>query len=147
MEKNPHASRLRKGRHSQPAGVYLITTVTLNRAGIFADFEAARTLVRILNHPQDRLRYSTLAYVLMPDHLHCLLQLGEQENLSQCVQRVKSLSAKAIRPDLWQKGFHDRAVREEDDLVRIARYVIANPVRAGLVSRVGAYSHWDAIWV
>ena len=121
--------------------------MTLNRAGIFADFEAARTLVRILNHPQDRLRYSTLAYVLMPDHLHWLLQLGEQENLSQCVQRVKSLSAKAIRPDLWQKGFHDRAVREEDDLVRIARYVIANPVRAGLVSRVGAYSHWDAIWV
>jgi REP element-mobilizing transposase RayT len=54
---------------------------------------------------------------------------------------------KAVGLDLWQKGFHDRALRREDDLAEVARYVVSNPVRAGLVSKTGAYSHWDAIWV
>ena len=49
--------------------------------------------------------------------------------------------------NVWQKGFHDRAVRQEDDLPAIARYVVANPVRAGLVTKTGTYPHWDAIWV
>jgi len=48
---------------------------------------------------------------------------------------------------VWQRGFHDHAVRREEDLQALARYVVANPVRAGLVQRTGLYPHWDAIWV
>jgi REP element-mobilizing transposase RayT len=138
---------LRAGRHSQAGAVYLVTAVTANRKPVFLDFEAARKLIRILHHPDYTLRAATMAYVVMPDHLHWLLQLGEIENLSSCVQRVKSMTAKAIGPHIWQKGFHDRTIRMEEDLSAIARYVVANPVRAGLVTRVGAYPHWDAIWV
>ena len=144
MAHRHHSSQLRNGRYSQPGGIYLITTVTANRSPVFADFWAARTLVRILHHaPQ----VSTLAHVVMPDHLHWLFQLGDSEDLSACVQRIKSLSTKAIHPGLWQKGFHDRAIRKEDDLPAVARYIVANPVRAGLVGRTGAYPHWDAVWV
>ncbi len=48
---------------------------------------------------------------------------------------------------MWQKGFHDHAIREEEDLRAVARYVVANPVRAGLVQSVRDYPHWDARWV
>ncbi|MNW20243.1 hypothetical protein D3C71_2205540 [compost metagenome] len=48
---------------------------------------------------------------------------------------------------LWQKGFHDRALRREEDLLKVARYVVANPLRAGLVEKLGDYPLWDAIWV
>ena len=144
MAHRPHSSHLRTGRYSQAGGIYLVTTVTADRSAVFSDFFAARTLVRILHHAS---QVSTLAYVVMPDHLHWLLQLGDAQGLSACVQRVKSLSAKAIGTGLWQKGFHDRAIRQEDDLPAVARYIVANPVRAGLVSRTGAYPHWDAIWV
>lgn len=48
---------------------------------------------------------------------------------------------------LWQKGFHDRALRQEEDLQAVARYVIANPRRAGLVDRTGSYPLWDAKWL
>ena|SRR5690242_2443060 len=44
-------------------------------------------------------------------------------------------------------GYHDRALRREEDVVATARYVVMNPVRAGLVSRIGDYPHWNAIWV
>ena len=147
MVHRPHSSHLRTGRYSQPGGVYLVTTVTAQREPVFSDFRAARQLVRILHHDVLVALARTLAYVVMPDHLHWLLELGEAESLSQCVQRVKSLATKALGPGLWQKGFHDHAVRQEEDLPAIARYIVSNPVRAGLVSRVGAYPHWDAIWL
>jgi len=46
----------------------------------------------------------------------------------------------------WQPGFHDRAIRSDEDLQALARYVVANPLRAGLVTSIGRYSHWDAVW-
>jgi putative transposase len=48
---------------------------------------------------------------------------------------------------VWADGFHDRALRLEDDVLIAARYIITNPVRAGLVSRVHDYSYWDAVWL
>ena len=47
----------------------------------------------------------------------------------------------------WQTGFHDHALRTEEDLPAIARYVIANPLRAGIVTSVRAYPHWDTVWL
>jgi hypothetical protein len=48
---------------------------------------------------------------------------------------------------VWKPGFHDRALRHEDSMVDAARYIVANPLRAGLVERVGDYPFWDAIWL
>jgi len=89
----------------------------------------------------------TLAFVVMPDHLHWLFRLDAAVTLSQVVQRVKSVSAHRIGRALWQSGFHDRGAREGEDVRDQARYIIANPLRAGLVERVGNYPHWDAIWI
>jgi REP element-mobilizing transposase RayT len=48
---------------------------------------------------------------------------------------------------VWQNGFHDHALRQEEDLAEVARYIVANPLRAGLVERLGDYPHWHAIWL
>jgi hypothetical protein len=48
---------------------------------------------------------------------------------------------------LWQKSFYDHGLRSEEDLKGIARYIVANPLRAGLVEHIGEYPHWDAIWL
>jgi REP element-mobilizing transposase RayT len=95
---------------------------------------------------------TTWAFVVMPDHLHWLVALKETD-LARLVLRVKSRSTIEINRFLgrsvrmWQKGFHDHAIREEEDLRAVARYVVANPVRAGLVQSVRNYSHWDARWL
>jgi REP element-mobilizing transposase RayT len=95
----------------------------------------------------------TLAYVVMPDHLHWLLVLGKRLSLSKVLANMKGFSAACINAEhrmrgrLWQPGFHDHGVRAEEDLRVLARYVIANPVRAGLVQSVRDYPHWDAVWV
>lgn len=66
---------------------------------------------------------------------------------------MKARSSQSINQHLgrtgrfWQKRYHDHALRKEDNLKQMARYVVANPLRAGLVKRLGDYPLWDAVWL
>ncbi len=88
----------------------------------------------------------------MPDHLHWLIEL-HSSSLANVIREVKSRSARSFNRHtgragpLWQASFHDRALRREENVVAAARYVVANPLRAGLVERLGDYPLWDAVWV
>ena len=145
--RKPKGKALRKGRLSIPSQIYSITAVTRCRQQIFTDFYAARALIRILQRHQITDDAKTLCFVVMPDHLHWLMQLSTRKTLSQTVQSVKSMTSKSLNQSLWQKGFHDRTIRHDEDIVAIARYIIANPVRAGLVKSIRDYPHWDAVWL
>jgi REP element-mobilizing transposase RayT len=88
----------------------------------------------------------------MPDHWHGLIELRGNESLSACIGRCKGRSARALRlrhpwlGPIWSDGFHDRALRESDGIASAARYVVMNPVRAGLAESVRDYPFWNAIW-
>ncbi len=140
------SNRLRAGRWSGEGQIYLVTAVTKHRRPVFQDFVAARELIRVMRDDAARDSHRTLAFVVMPDHLHWLLEL-RQETLPRLVGRVKSISARRVGGRIWQDGFHDRALRKEEDLQAMARYVAANPLRARLVERIGDYPHWDAVWL
>lgn len=89
----------------------------------------------------------------MPDHVHWLFQLGERADLPTTIKRFKACSAQRVNDHLnrcgalWQKAYYDRALRREEGVKDIARYIIANPLRAGLVENIGDYPLWDAIWL
>jgi putative transposase len=142
-----HGNDLRKGRVSLPGQVYHITAVTFDREPVFSDLRPARVLVGALREAQVRDEATTLAFVIMPDHMHWLMQLGANASLAKVVGAVKAVTAHAIGRRIWQDGFHDHALRQAEDLAEVARYIVANPVRAGLVERVGDYPHWDAVWL
>ncbi|MCU1759098.1 transposase [Pseudomonas sp. 14P_8.1_Bac3] len=144
--------RLRIGRFAEPSRIYLLTANTQGREPVFSDFVLGRLVVSQFRAAQDQGSANSLAWVVMPDHFHWLIEL-QQGSLSGLMQKTKSLSTKAAnkamgrKVSLWQRGFHDRALRREEDLVKLARYVVANPLRAGLVKKLGDYPLWDAIWV
>jgi putative transposase len=143
---------LRRGRYSGSNHIYHVTTVTRGREKIFEELACGRILVEALKQESSR-NCETLCFMIMPDHLHWLVQLHGTATLAGSVNRVKSQSARRINSlratsgSIWQKGFHDHALRRDEDLVAVARYIIANPVRAGLVRRIEDYSLWDAVWV
>lgn len=142
-----HQQDLRKGRYSLPNQIYHITTTTKNRTQIFSEFTAARALIKTMQKA-DGLNFThTLAFVVMPDHLHWLMQLNADMSLSNVIKSMKSQSAKVIGQPIWQAGYYDHAIRKDEDIQNIARYIIANPIRAGLVTKVGDYPHWDAMWL
>ena len=151
-EKNSGTRRLRIGRRSITNQIYQVTTVTTGREHVFSEFMLGRLLVRALMRFGDQGKARTMAFVIMPDHLHWLFQLPASSNLSATVGSLKSHSSRMIKlrsgriSPVWQRGFHDRALRRDEDIVQIARYIITNPLRAGLVDQIGDYPLWDSIW-
>ena len=144
--------RLRLGRYSEPNRIYLLTSVTHDRKPIFSDWKLGRLVVNEFRRAQDQKMAGSLAWVVMPDHFHWLIELRDSD-LSNLMRQVKTRSAFAITNSVgkqfqvWQKGYHDRALREENDILHAARYIIANPLRAGLAKRYGDYPLWDAVWL
>ncbi|WP_444758182.1 REP-associated tyrosine transposase [Pseudomonas sp. A014] len=147
-----HSHRLRRGRCSEPGRCYLLTAVTHERQPLFHDLRSARLLVKQLRLSDQENASRTLAWVLMPDHLHWLIEL-RGVTLGSLMRRFKSRSSLALHKagvsqyPVWQPGYHDRALRREESLQSAARYIVANPLRAGLVDHVGDYPHWDAVWL
>ena len=133
IDDKPHGRNLRIGRRSLPGQIYLITVVTEGRLPLFADFALGRLVVQSLHYVHQNGRAATLAFVVMPDHFHWLMQLANNETLPRVIRSLKTHTAREInrkhdaRGALWQAGYHDHAVRQEEDLREIARYLIANP--------------------
>ena len=147
-----HGKELRKGRVSIAGQVYVIAAVTHQRKLIFSDWSSAAHASRLLHSFSNDAHVQTLAWVVMPDHIHWMFALKDGP-LHRPVQHLKSVIARDVNivsgttGQLWQKGYHERAVRSEEDLRAVARYIVMNPVRAGLVRRAGEYSFWNAAWL
>jgi len=68
------------------------------------------------------------------------------------MNRFKSVTSKRLRQAeqtarIWARGFHDHALRRDEDIRAAARYIIANPLRAKLVGQTGDYPYWDCVWL
>ena len=122
--------------------VYFITFNTWKR---FRLTPSARQLVFDACRFFDRQRYELFTLVVMPDHVHMLIQplpKSEQEywTLSSILHSIKSYSAKQIPKAMgrtgtvWQSERYDRIVRDGREFAAVWNYICLNPVKAGLVS-------------
>ncbi|WP_043531874.1 REP-associated tyrosine transposase [Litchfieldella xinjiangensis] len=136
---------LRKGRVSLPNHHYLITMVTEKRHPWFLEPLHAQAACRQFYTPSLLPLAETLSFVVMPDHVHWLLKANH--DLAHIVRIYKSKVTLAVGQSIWQRGYHDRTIRREEDIRTIARYIVANPLRAGLVTDIGAYPYWNAVWL
>ena len=76
-------------------------------------------------------------YVIMPNHIHLLLQIHTDENgramlaptISVVVQQLKGIVTKQLGHSIWQKLFHDHVIRGERDYQKIWQYIDGNPAK------------------
>lgn len=132
---------------------YFLTISSLFRRPLFLDPDAARAVARAQADPGIWGRSRCLAWVLMPDRWQGLVVMGEGDSLDPLVRRFKAISARGVEARfringwLWAKGYNERKLDSQQGLLAVARHLIANPVRAGLVKSVGAYPYWDSVWL
>ncbi|MDP2318442.1 MAG: transposase [Acidobacteriota bacterium] len=117
---------------------YFLTICTDHRQPAFADLEfGAWAATQLLRHASAR-AFSVIAYSLMPDHVHLVLQgQSDAADLKSLILSWNTRTAYAWRvakgTRLWQSGYYDHVLREGESVLGVARYVLMNPVRAGLV--------------
>lgn len=125
---------------------YALTFAVASREPVFVDGDlAAKTIAHLLRTARLE-SFAILADCLMPDHAHLLAE-GQTDtaSLRRFGKRAKqatgqSYAFSAQRP-LWQRGYFDRVIRQDQDVLAAARYIVFNPVRAGLVATPAEYPH------
>ena len=123
---------------------YSLTICVDRRRRVFVDRAAVDLIVDQLLHTSERFGFAIIAYCFMPDHLHLLVEgVVDAADLREFVRAFKQGSAyywKARHGDkLWQRSYFEHVLRDGESPVKAARYLLANPVRAGLVDRVEDY--------
>lgn len=146
MTHRQHLHRLDRIFPSHP--VYFITTCTHRRRPILACETAVNVLRKEWADAPDRHGWLVGRYVVMPDHVHFFCAESPRNSvrsLSEFIQRWKEWSSKqlahalGLSAPIWQKQFFDHVLRHDESYAEKWRYVVENPVRAGLVAEAAAW--------
>ncbi len=95
---------LLKGRISEANRVYLITVCSENRLPWFQDIDCGHLVVKQMRLLEQQQSVWSLAWVVMPDHVHWLLQLGDKRSLSQVIRTFKGRTAIELNRYLQRRG-------------------------------------------
>jgi len=139
-----------------PGGTWFFTVNLLRRRGndlLVRHVDALREVVAAVKrrHP-----FTIQAFVVLPDHLHCVLELPHgdadfalrwrliKSDFSKRIARTEARSAsRAARGErgIWQRRFWEHCIRDEPDFAAHVNYVHINPFKHGLVDRVVDWPH------
>jgi putative transposase len=123
---------------------YFLTFCTMNRRRFFTSRRAVVLVLAQIERSAAQEGFAILAYCFMPDHVHLLIEGREQRaDCRRFISRAKQFSGFAFRrtygQSLWQRYGFERTLRKEEATLRVARYILENPLRARLVARVADY--------
>jgi putative transposase len=123
---------------------YSLTFCTHERRTLFVDSAVVELVTKNLLRAATEQQFAVTAYCFMPDHVHVLIEgLSEDSDCKQFIKRFKQYAgyyySQARRDTLWQRYGFEHVLRDDEVTLTVARYILANPVRAGLVRTVQEY--------
>lgn len=144
----PHRSDLRKGRVSLVDQAYFITKCL--GCPVLTLPECAEILIGSFMWARNNYWWRILGFIIMPNHYHLLVGLGETKSLSEAMYSVDRYTASRInrflgrQGNLWEEGFYDHAIRDRRDFDDILDYFHNNPLEAGLIESMDAWPYSTA---
>jgi putative transposase len=127
-------------RIEYPGAVYHVTSRGNGRADIFLDDTDRQTFLDVLDHVVERYNWLCHAYCLLDNHYHLVIETPDP-NLSLGMRQVNGVYTQAFNRAHQREGhvFQGRykaiLVEKESHLLELCRYVVLNPVRAGMASK------------
>lgn len=123
---------------------YSLTFYTHFRSRVFVTADVVELVLLQILRAAGEEDFSVLAYCFMPDHVHLLVQgNSESSDGRRLLKAAKQYSGYAYSQKygqkLWQPWGFERVLRDDEASFAVARYVVENPVRAGLVKTVADY--------
>lgn len=125
---------------------YFLTFCSYSRRRCFVTDDAVVTVRTQIERAAAEQDIALLAYCYMPDHVHLVAE-GKAEN-SDCLQFIKRgkhysgyYYKATFQRRLWQRYGYEHTLRNDEAAISVARYILENPVRAGLVTRIQDYPY------
>lgn len=150
-------SRYRRER--VPGGTHYFTVVTEQRRPVLDRADARAALRAAIDDTRASRPFHVDAWVLLPDHLHCIWTLPEgDDDFSLRWNQIKRMTTWRLRGTpalaladhthdpriegrLWQRCFREHCIRDDADFERHVDYIHFNPVKHGHVTRVADWPH------
>lgn len=132
-----------------PGALYHLTARGNARASIYFDDRDRRVFLDIVGEVVERYLWRCYAYCLMPNHYHLVVDTP-QPNLSRGMRQLNGLYTQRFNRrhgrvgHVFQGRFKGILVERESHLLELARYVVLNPVRAGMVEKPENY-RWSSL--
>ena len=143
-----------------PGGTFFFTVVTYRRQPILCDAPIRAALRDAIGKVRRSKPFAIDAWVLMPDHLHCvwtlppgdhdfsgrwsLIKRGVSRAIGRQYRRPELLGASKLKhreSTIWQRRFWEHRIRDDEDMRRHIDYLHFNPVKHGLVANVADWPH------
>lgn len=128
---------------------YMITTNIIDREPIFTDNKAADILLEAILFGRKHQWYYLISFVIMPDHLHLII-IPKDKNISECIKSIKGFTSRKINEilgrqgTLWQSGFYDYILDNDEKILSRIKYIEENPLRKGRVINPEDYKYSSA---
>ncbi|MGN1001306.1 MAG: transposase [Oscillospiraceae bacterium] len=135
-------------------GAYFVTVCTKNKEKIFGHVVGAGHLAgphvelspfgKIVDEhiraiPQIYPNVFVDAHIVMPNHIHLIVRIQQEDGPARCpaptsdltkiVGALKSLCSREAKRPLWQRGYYEHVVRNYEDYISCAEYVLYNPAK------------------
>lgn len=136
----------RRARQLSSTGIYHIMLRGINRQQLLEDREDNEKFIEILTESKQISGYKLYAYCLMGNHIHLIMKV-EKEPLEKIFKRlcgrfVYWYNAKYCRVGhLFQDRYKSEPIEDQGYFFSVLRYIHQNPVKAGLVKKVGEYPY------
>ena len=125
---------------------YSLTFCTDHRRHLLVGPEAVGLVLTQISRAAAENQFAVIAYCFMPDHVHLLLEgRSEASDCKRFIARAKQYSgfhfSRTYHQVLWQRHGFERTLPDEEESLIAAKYIVENPIRAGLVQRVADYPY------
>ena len=140
--------RLKTHDYSEPY-TYSFTICTADRLHIFNNNENSELVANTIKEDAKRYDTDVIAYCIMPDHIHLLLQPNGKLPVTRYVDLVKGKITRLLHRNgfsgkVWQRGYFEHILRRSEKPGNLVKYVLENPVRRGLVDSFHDFAwSWD----
>ena len=141
---------MKPGRLISPPGTYFVTFSTWQRRRLFVVESYARLFLKTLYGYRRKGKFELHTFVVMPEHVHLLLTQADDVTIERAIQFIKGGFSHALvseigrKREIWQRGFTDHRIRDEQDFAHHREYIHQNPVARGLVSISSEYRYCSA---
>ncbi len=133
-------------RFQKAEALHFITFSCFHRLPLLDAPDPKNTVEAILEQTRARHQARVYAYVLMPEHVHLLINEPPSILVAQFLKAVKQITSRKLRggrEKFWQERYFDRNVHGEAARSEVIRYIHRNPVKRGLVASPGDYQ-WSS---
>ena len=133
-------------RFQKAEALHFITFSCFHRLPCLETAAPKDTVEAVLEQTRARHQARIYAYVLMPEHVHLLINEPPSILLAQFLKAVKQTTSRKLKGDreqFWQDRYFDRNIHGESARSEVIRYIHRNPVKRGLVASPEQY-RWSS---